>query len=71
MTDQGEGIGPEALPHIFERFYREDTSRSRETGGTGLGLAICKSIVDAAHGAIRVESRQGQGTTVEVTFPTA
>ena len=71
VADQGEGIGPEALPHIFERFYREDTSRSRETGGTGLGLAICKSIVDAAHGAIRVESQQGQGTTVEVTFPGA
>jgi signal transduction histidine kinase len=68
VTDRGDGIGPEALPHIFERFYREDTSRSRETGGTGLGLAICKSIVDAAGGIIEVESTVGVGTRVMVTF---
>jgi signal transduction histidine kinase len=68
VVDRGNGIGPEALPHIFERFYREDTSRSRETGGTGLGLAICKSIVDAAAGTIEVESTVGMGTTVRVTF---
>ena len=71
VVDHGEGISAEALPHIFERFYREDTSRSRETGGTGLGLAISKSIVDSASGAIRVESRKGRGTTVEVNFPAA
>jgi signal transduction histidine kinase len=68
VADAGNGIGPEALPHIFERFYREDTSRSRETGGTGLGLAICKSIVDAAGGTIEVESGVGVGTRVKVTF---
>jgi signal transduction histidine kinase len=68
LADKGSGIGPEALPHIFDRFYREDTSRSRETGGTGLGLAICKSIVDAAGGSIEVESTVGIGTTVKITF---
>lgn len=68
VTDSGSGISPEALPHIFERFYREDKSRSRETGGTGLGLAIAKSIVESAHGSIRVESAPGEGTTMHVTF---
>lgn len=68
VADAGSGISSEALPHIFERFYREDTSRSRETGGTGLGLAICKSIVEAAGGTIEVESSIGVGTTVRITF---
>lgn len=68
VRDRGTGISPEALPHIFERFYREDTSRSRETGGTGLGLAICKSIVEAAGGSIQATSTPGMGTTVTVTF---
>lgn len=68
VADHGAGIGREALPHIFERFYREDTSRSRNTGGTGLGLSICKSIADAAGARIEVESEQGQGTTVSVVF---
>lgn len=68
VRDHGAGISPAALPHIFERFYREDVSRSRETGGSGLGLSICKSIVDAAGGAIAVESQLGIGTTVSVTL---
>ncbi len=68
VTDHGEGIGPEALPHIFDRFYREDVSRSRETGGVGLGLAICKSIVEGAGGTIRVRSTRGEGTAVHVRF---
>ena len=68
VNDAGAGIGAEALPHVFERFYREDRSRSRDTGGTGLGLSICKSIVEAAGGSISVESRPGQGTRVKVTF---
>jgi signal transduction histidine kinase len=68
VKDKGAGIAPEALPHIFERFFREDSSRSRQTGGAGLGLAICKSIVDAAGGEIRVRSQPGSGTAVSVTF---
>lgn len=68
ITDEGAGIAPENLPHIFERFYREDRSRSRETGGIGLGLAICKTIVEGADGTINVESVLGHGTTVAATF---
>ena len=71
IADSGEGVGAEALPHIFERFFREDTSRSRITGGTGLGLAICKSITDAAGAIIAVESKRGTGTRVTVTFSAA
>ena len=68
VTDSGTGISPEALPHVFERFYREDRSRSRDTGGTGLGLSICKAIVEKSGGSIVVESKLGQGTRVTVTF---
>ena len=68
VEDAGAGIAAGALPHIFERFYREDRSRSRDTGGTGLGLSICKSIVEAAGGNISVESSREQGTRVVVTF---
>jgi signal transduction histidine kinase len=56
VTDTGEGIRPEDLPHIFERFYRGEKSRSRTTGGAGLGLAIAKGIVEAHGGYIDVES---------------
>lgn len=68
VRDTGEGISAEALPRVFERFFRQDASRSRKTGGTGLGLAICKSIVDAAGGTISLSSRVGQGTEATVTF---
>lgn len=71
VRDHGSGISAEALPHVFDRFFREDTSRSRETGGAGLGLAICKSIVDAAGGTIKMESEPGVGTTVRVIFSRA
>jgi len=66
VKDHGEGIPPEALPFVFDRFYRGDPSRSRKTGGTGLGLAICKAIVERAHGRISIESTPGSGTRVTV-----
>jgi signal transduction histidine kinase len=71
VRDEGCGISAEALPHVFERFYREDRSRSRSTGGTGLGLAICKSIVDSAQGSIAIESQLGLGTRISVSFSLA
>jgi signal transduction histidine kinase len=69
VEDRGTGIAPEALPHVFDRFYRGDPSRSRETGGTGLGLAICKAIVSRFEGDIQIESIVNVGTTVTVHFP--
>lgn len=68
VKDSGTGIAAESLPHVFERFYREDSSRSRETGGAGLGLSICKSIVESAGGTIEVDSVQGHGTRVTASF---
>jgi signal transduction histidine kinase len=69
VQDSGEGIAPEHLPYIFDRFYRGDPSRWRETGGTGLGLAISKAILEAYGASIRVESEPGTGTTVQVLLP--
>ncbi|HEX5324155.1 MAG TPA: ATP-binding protein [Capsulimonadaceae bacterium] len=69
VADDGEGIAPEHLPHLTERFYRVDTARSRETGGSGLGLAICKSIVEAHKGRLEIESAVGAGTTVRIWLP--
>jgi signal transduction histidine kinase len=69
VADKGEGIPEEALPHVFERFYRADVSRSRHSGGSGLGLAICKAIVDRAKGKIMIQSQLGQGTEVIVKLP--
>ena len=68
VADFGSGIASESLPYVFERFYREDRSRSRKTGGAGLGLAICKSIVEGAGGRIEVDSVLGQGTTATATL---
>jgi len=69
VSDTGEGIPPERLPYIFERFYRADRSRSRATGGTGLGLSIAKQLVEAHGGRISVKSQVGQGTTFAFTLP--
>ena len=68
VKDSGTGVAAENLPRVFERFYREDPSRSRQTGGAGLGLAICKSIVDAADGDIEMQSERGHGTVVRASF---
>jgi signal transduction histidine kinase len=69
IEDDGEGIAPQDLPHIFDRFYRGDPSRSRNTGGTGLGLSICKAIVSSWQGTIEIASDLGVGTRVMVRFP--
>jgi signal transduction histidine kinase len=69
VEDTGSGIAPEALPYVFDRFYRGDQSRSRNTGGTGLGLAICKAIVSRFGGEINIASVVDAGTTVTVRFP--
>jgi len=69
VTDTGIGIAPEDLPHVFERFYRTDRARGRDTGGTGLGLAIVKGAVDAMGGEIAVESRPGSGSRFTILLP--
>ena len=69
VSDSGIGIPEEALDLIFERFYRVDKARSRESGGTGLGLAITKSVIQMHHGAIKVHSVEGEGTTFNVRIP--
>ena len=69
VADTGEGIAPENVPHVTERFYRAEAARSRAGGGTGLGLAICRSIAEAHGGSLSVESAVGKGTTVLVTLP--
>uniref|UniRef100_UPI0020294013 HAMP domain-containing sensor histidine kinase n=1 Tax=Actinotalea sp. C106 TaxID=2908644 RepID=UPI0020294013 len=72
VEDTGEGIEPEHLPHLFERFYRADTARDRARGGSGIGLAISKALVEAHGGTLTAESRgQGKGATFCVTLPAA
>ncbi len=69
VRDSGEGIRPEDIPHIFERFYRGEKSRSRLTGGAGLGLAIARGIVEAHGGTMQVESEVSRGTTFSFILP--
>ncbi|MFD6062176.1 sensor histidine kinase [Rhodococcus wratislaviensis] len=70
VTDTGDGIAAEHLPHLFERFYRADAARDREHGGAGIGLAIAKALVDAQHGHITARSAgPGTGSTFTVTLP--
>jgi len=69
IADEGSGIEKEFLPYVFDRFYRNDSSRSRRTGGTGLGLTICRAITNKAKGTIEIRSKPGSGTTVVVRLP--
>jgi signal transduction histidine kinase len=69
VSDHGQGIGPEDLPHVFTPFFRADRSRTRGTGGVGLGLTLAKRIVEIHAGRISLESRLDEGTVVTVTLP--
>lgn len=71
VSDTGEGIAPEDLPHVFDRFYRADRSRARQTGGYGLGLAIVRQLVLSHGGTITVKSEMGRGSTFSFTVPAA
>jgi two-component system phosphate regulon sensor histidine kinase PhoR len=71
VIDSGDGIAPEHLPRLTERFYRVDSLRSRKMGGTGLGLAIVKHIVERHRGRLEITSKQGEGTRVSFTLPQA
>jgi two-component system, OmpR family, phosphate regulon sensor histidine kinase PhoR len=71
VSDEGEGIAPEHIARITERFYRVDTSRSRAIGGTGLGLSIVKHIVERHRGRLNIESKLGKGTSIHVLLPVA
>ena len=69
IQDTGEGIPAEDLPHIFDRFYRVDKARSRESGGTGLGLSIASEIVQRHNGSLAIVDRDGPCTTVRLELP--
>lgn len=69
VSDTGIGILPEDLPHIFERFYRADRTRSRDRGGSGLGLTIVQNIIQENQGSIEVESTPGRGSTFTLKLP--
>ena len=69
VSDTGVGIPPEAISHVFERFYRVDKARSRQSGGSGLGLAIVRNMVERNHGTIQAQSTPGSGSIFTVSFP--
>lgn len=69
VRDTGNGIAPEDVPHLFQKFYRVDNSSTRAIGGTGLGLFICRKIVELYNGRIWVESEQGKGSTFYINLP--
>jgi len=69
VSDTGIGIPMQSLPLVFDRFFRTDQARSRESGGTGLGLAIVKAICGAHDGTISIESVEGKSTTLRITLP--
>jgi two-component system OmpR family sensor kinase len=71
VVDHGEGVPDQIKEKIFQRFWRADTSRTRETGGSGLGLSIVASIVEALHGSVGVVDTPGGGATFRVSFPLA
>ena len=69
VSDTGPGIPAAERAHVFDRFYRVDRSRSRESGGSGLGLAICREIATAHGGRVWVESEEGAGSAFSIAFP--
>jgi signal transduction histidine kinase len=69
IHDDGNGIPEDALPHLFERFYRHDRARSRDSGGTGLGLSIAKNLVSLMNGEISAMNHSSGGAVFEVRFP--
>lgn len=71
VSDEGQGVPAQSIPHIFDRFYRTDESRTRQTGGSGLGLSIAKWIVDRHGGWLEVVSRVGIGTKITIVLPHA
>ena len=69
VRDEGEGIPSKALPRIFERFFRADSSRARDLGGTGLGLAIVRHLIEGMGGRVEAESELGAGSTIRLVLP--
>ena len=69
VTDQGDGLSPEDQERVFERFYRVDAARSRQTGGTGLGLSIVKHVISNHGGEVTLWSQPGQGSTFTIRLP--
>jgi signal transduction histidine kinase len=71
VADNGSGIAPEHLPHLFERFYQVRTNATNDSRSNGLGLSIAKALIDAQNGLIRIESSPGEGTQVHLFLPAA